>query len=113
MSKYSGYIGYSQEVSNPTTGITEVSIVRHKVRGDLLTNRYSTHSRNQIIDGMLLPIKVSIVMDSKLKGKYYDIVYLEYEGQLWKVENIDLTRRPRCIITIGGVYNVQIENKQA
>jgi hypothetical protein len=31
--------------------------------------------------------------------------YVEFMGAKWKVSSVDATKRPRLVLTLGGLYN--------
>ena len=55
-------------------------------------------------DDITLNNKISIVTDLFADEHLYAIRYVVYGGSKWKVTSVEL-RRPRIVLSIGGVYN--------
>lgn len=107
MAKYYGKIGYG--VTEETTpGNWEETITERSYTGDVIQfyRRYDT-SEN-LNDNLNVSNRVSIVADAYAYNHIADLRYITWMGAKWKVTGVDV-QRPRLILTIGGVYNEQVE----
>ena len=105
MAKYSGKIGFV--VSTPvetSPGIFENPIEERKYRGDILEDNRRWDKSEYANDDLNLANRISIVGDAYAYGNFFAIRYVEWMGALWKVTKVEI-KRPRLILTIGGVYN--------
>lgn len=104
MAKFYGAVGY-EETSRFNRGVWLPEITERKYFGDILRNisqpQESSVSEN---DDLRLSNEISIVADAYAYENFSKIRYVEYMNQKWKVSKIEV-RRPRLILTIGGVYN--------
>jgi hypothetical protein len=103
MSKYSGMIGFVRNYEKEP-GIWEDEVTEKKYTGDILKNnqRFSVGST---ITGDVKITNVFSIMGNKYAFDHVsDIRYLEWRGNRWVVESIELNY-PRLEMTIGGIYN--------
>ena len=59
------------------------------------------------IDNVRITNQLSIVANQFLNKHIANLVYIEFQGVKWKVESFDVSRAPRVIVDLGGVYNEQ------
>jgi hypothetical protein len=55
-------------------------------------------------DGVALENSFSILADDEAYANFRNIRYVVWQGVHWTVTNVEV-RRPRLILTIGGVWN--------
>ena len=106
MAKYHGNIGFL--ITEETTpGVWEEHYVTHPYSGDVLrsSSQYSPSSE-KVHDDISIKNRISILADPFAIGNFYNIRYIEYLGNKWKVTDVDV-EYPRLILSIGGVYNGQ------
>ena len=104
MNKYYGIIGYS-ETQETTPGVwTDVVTERHYY-GDILNNRKRWETSSESInDDLNISNSISIIADPYAYQHFYAIKFIEWNGILWKVTEVEV-QQPRLILSIGGVYN--------
>lgn len=103
MAKYSGHVGYAHHVET-TPGVFEEQICTRHYYGDVI--RYSRQLANGVStnDNVNVSNVISIISDPYARNHIFDIRYITWMGQKWKVSNVDVAY-PRLNLTIGGLYN--------
>lgn len=104
MDKWYGKVGYS--VTNETApGVWTDKVTERHYYGDILQNssRWSPSSEGTN-DNLLVNTRISIVADPFAYQNFHHIKYCEFMGVNWEITNIE-PKRPRLILTLGGVYN--------
>lgn len=107
MAKWSGIIGFvSNEQVETKPGIWEDSIIERSYKGDL--NRRSHRwipASDRVNDDITIDNEISVIADLFARQNTHLMKYVKFGGVAWKIENIDLSQRPRIVLSIGGVYN--------
>lgn len=103
MARYFGNIGYATTVETSPGVWTEV-ISKKRYFGDVFYNRRRLESSGGINDNVLSTAEISVVADPYAYDHFHQIRYIEFMGAEWKVSNVEV-RRPRLILTLGGLYN--------
>jgi hypothetical protein len=106
MAKFFGAIGFA-ELIEQTPGVWVEDIVEHNYFGDVERNARMLQSTDQVNDNIDISSQISIVADPYANGHIHSMRYVVYMGAKWKIKNVDTTRPPRLILTIGGLYNGQ------
>ena len=104
MAKASGIIGYIIE-SETAPSVWTKSFVDKKYRGDLISSGYRVQSNNQVSEDIRMLNRISFIADSFANANYHRIRYATYKNVKWSVTEVDDSRYPRLILTLGGVYN--------
>ena len=106
MAKFYGMIGFAETVegSGDRIGIDEDVIIEKPYYGDIIriSRRYE-HGDN-VLDELQIDNRISIVADAYAHNNFFRMKYIQWEGVLWNIKNVEV-ERPRLILTIGGVYN--------
>lgn len=103
MAKFTGLVGYvTQEEKRP--GIW--SPVENPVimRGDIIRQSSTNQNDGKVNSDISLNHRVSLLGDAYAFGNYYNIKWIEIDGRKWEVSSIEI-RRPRIIVTVGGLWN--------
>ena len=103
MAKFSGELGYLVE-TDLGNGITEPSIIYKKCKGDLLENRRTSQNSNEIIEGVQLSNKFSIIANPFMLENLGKLKVVKYLGVPWEINSAGYNK-PRVIIDVKGVYN--------
>lgn len=103
MAKYCGMIGYAENVE---TGyqVWEEVITERLMYGDVEKNRDRINAGSKINSDVLVNNVLSIVADQYAWDHFFAIRYAHWMGKRWRVESVEV-RRPRLILTLGGLYN--------
>lgn len=108
MARFYDVIGFLDETET-TPGVWEPGVTERPYTGETLPN-YIRNDSSDINDTVALNYKFSILADTYALNHLRDIRYVKYLSTKWRVTNVE-PARPRLIITVGGVYNEQTENR--
>lgn len=103
MSKYVGMIGFGMN-RETEPGVWEDEVIERKYRGDILKNNQHFAVGGTTSGELRISNHFSILCDSFAFDHVSDIRYLEWRGNRWMVDSIEI-EYPRLIMTIGGIYN--------
>lgn len=107
MGKYFGNIGYRIDVvdpENPDISKTEITLV--KKRGEVLKNsRRWQDTQESINPTMICSNRIKFIGNSFDYENLSSMIFVEYLGSRWKISDVDLSERPKIIVTLGGLYN--------
>lgn len=104
--KYCGRVGYSESVKIDP-GVYQNVTTERTYRGDVFKNTRRMEAGESVNDNISVNNQISIIADAYAYDHFFAICYIEWMGHRWKVTNVDV-QRPRLILTIGGLYNGQI-----
>jgi hypothetical protein len=104
MAKFRGVIGFAETVEKEP-GIHVEEITRKNYSGDILRNMRRLESSGNINDNINISNEISILADAYATHHFYAIRYVEFGDAKWKVTSVDATKRPRLVLTLGGLYN--------
>ena len=104
MARYHGKVGYGIE-DETSADIYELQIQEHFMKGDIIANKSSNQDNGKINGDIVLRSKFSLIFDAFAKGNFQNIKYITYNGVKWEVSDIDISQKPRIILTVGGVWN--------
>lgn len=104
MARFSGLIGYAVQVEK-VPGVWDDQITEHPYRGDVLRSQRSLQNDTENLHHRLnVNNSISIIGDPFAYENFFAIKYIKWMGSRWTVTNVEV-RRPRLILTIGGLYN--------
>jgi hypothetical protein len=114
MARFSGRVGFAIATEKMTvddqgdsvgTGIFIDSITERNLKGDVITERMKyTGVPNRLNDDLRPLHRISLVSDPFLMENLATIKYVVLLGVRYSVTDIEV-RRPRVILSLGGVYN--------
>ena len=109
MAKFYGAVGYVYNYGSESSPdvIIEKPIERF-YKGDLVKNNRRLDASTELNDDVKVNNQISIIADPYAFSHIFDMRYVKWMGTAWKVTNVDV-QRPRLILTLGGVYNGEIE----
>ena len=107
--KYSGDAGFRLKDVEVEPDVYEPQLVVKRVRGNVISSRYrrDQNGDKSTIDNIRITNQISLVADQFFMKHISNLLYMEYQGVKWKVESFDVSRSPRVIVDLGGVYNEQ------
>jgi hypothetical protein len=107
--KYSGNAGFRLKDVEVEPDVYEPQLVVKRVRGNVISSRYrrDQNGDKSTIDNIRITNQISLVADQFFMKHISNLLYMEYQGVKWKVESFDVSRAPRVIVDLGGVYNEQ------
>ena len=103
--RVSGVIGYGIPTKiHP--GVVDDVIVERKFRGETVRPPSSgpDESAQKVNDDLRVSATISVVAGAYHSAHVHQIRYISWQGQLWKVSNVDVNH-PRLIMRLGGLYN--------
>ena len=103
MAKFSGEIGYGQQIEM-SPGVWEDVITERLYYGDVVRNTRRLQEGQKINDDLTVGNSISIVADAYASEHFFAIRYVRWAGALWKVSEIE-EQSPRLLLRLGGVYN--------
>lgn len=106
MAKFYGIIGYAETVET-SPGIHTEQVVERSYYGDVIRNTRRLQTTDQVNDDVNVSNEISIVADPYANDHFHAMRYVEFMGAKWKITNVDASRYPRLILTVGGLYNGQ------
>lgn len=109
MAKYCGFVGFQEEyedTSDPNKpSVWRTRILKKKYYGDITRNTKKYYQVDgQINSNLTISNDISIVSDPYANLNFHKIVYVEYMGTKWKVNNVEV-QYPRLILHVGDIYN--------
>ena len=103
MNKWYGKIGYAENVET-SPGFHEDVIIERPYFGDIVRNTRKVQNSGGINDDINISNEISIVADPYAIQNIYNMRYVEFMGNNWKVTNVEV-QYPRLILTVGEVWN--------
>lgn len=113
--RVSSILGVSlDQVEDPQhPGVFSDSMKEIPVTGLLLREgQYPNRSVEGTVTNVALQNRISIVMDSRIEKHIFNIRWATFEGVKFAVTSIEV-KRPRIVLTLGGVYNESTGEAQA
>lgn len=104
MAKFYDVVGFAVN-TEMAPGVWQDIITEKSYFGDIVKDMTSFQQSEKVNVDITLRNSVSIVADDYASEHIFAIRYVRWAGSLWKVVDIDATRRPRLILRLGGVYN--------
>lgn len=104
MPKFKGVVGFA-EIVEKTPGIHAEKITERRYSGDLLRNNRKLEPSGNINDNINISNEISILGDAYAFHHFHAMRYIKFEGAKWKIATVDATKRPRLVLTLGGLYN--------
>jgi hypothetical protein len=103
MAKFYGKVGYATEVETEP-GIWEPTIVERTYYGELTRNSSKFQVSSEVNGKVDISNEISIVADPYATMNFHKIRYVEFMDTKWHVSHVEV-KRPRLILSVGGVYN--------
>lgn len=104
MAKWCGIIGFTESVQT-APGVWRDQTTERTYMGDVdrHINRWTTNP-DSTNDDLNINNQISIIADPFAEQHVKSMKYIEFMGARWKITSVEV-KRPRLILTIGGVYN--------
>ena len=106
MAKFYGAVGYVEPRETGLDIYTNVPVER-MYRGDVEENARRLENGEGVNDDVKITNRISIVADAYAYQHMHALRYVKWMGVAWKATSV-VAKRPRLIITLGGVYNGEI-----
>lgn len=107
MAKFYGAIGYAiTKETVKDSGVWVEEVTERNYSGDVLKSMVRTKDGETLNDNITVDNRLSIIADAFANENVQSMRYINWMGALWKISSVEI-QRPRLLLTIGGVYNVQ------
>lgn len=103
MNKWYGKVGYV-ETTEVEPGIWDEQETIHEYYGEWVRNSSKFNVSGDVNDNRDVSAELSIMADSYAELHFRSIRYVEFGDARWKVNSVE-PRRPRLILSLGGIYN--------
>lgn len=103
MARYYGKVGFAIQAES-APGVWSDDISERSYQGDVIRDTHKWQSGEYLNDNFTISNQISIVADIYAFQNVPFIKYVSWMGNNWKVTNAEI-KRPRIILTIGGIYN--------
>jgi hypothetical protein len=102
--RFHGAVGYAtQQETSP--GVWQEIITERSYFGDVIrANRRLETPVTTLNDDVVLENSIAVVADAFALSNFETMRYVTWNGKRWIVTNVEI-RRPRLILTIGGLWN--------
>lgn len=104
MTRFSGVIGYSEQADFKDGVWEESAIVEKHYFGNVQRVARGLQNDSKVLPDITVSNTISVVADAYAYNNFFNIKYVEWSGTKWVVNNVEV-RRPRLILSLGGVYN--------
>lgn len=103
MARFYDEIGFGETVE-AAPGVWEDVITVKKYFGDVLRDTLQSDVGESVNNDALISNSISIMANDYAFSHLKDIRFIKFEGERWVIDSIEV-RRPRLILSMGGVYN--------
>lgn len=95
-------VGYANP-GEVVDGVWSDSVIERAFDGRILDVVSSSEESDKVNDNIRIRNRFSIVADAFLLENFSQIKYVKWMGTRWKAETVEV-KRPRLVISVGGVY---------
>lgn len=103
MTKFVGFVGFATQVET-APGVWVDQIIERRYRGEILQVLTSWEANETLNDELTIRNRISVLADSYMNTNLGVMKYIYFNGTRWKITSME-TKRPRIILSLGGVYN--------
>lgn len=105
MARFHGKVGYGETSEIPAdSGVHSDVITERSYFGDVVRNTRRLSQGEALNKDLSMTNTISIVADAYANDNYANIRYVEWNGDRWTVQTVDV-QRPRLLLYLGEVYN--------
>jgi hypothetical protein len=107
MTKFAGKVGFApvQKEIPEGSGNWKIVPVEHRYRGEILKTARTLEDGTKVNNDITVQNSISIVANAFAREHFFDMLYVEWQGVLWKVDSVDASQPPRLVLRLGGRYN--------
>lgn len=103
MARFSGLVGYAFEQVETAPDVYTDHVVEFPYFGDVVRNTRRSQEGEYVNNDISVSNSIEIVADAYANEHFFAIRYVEWSGQLWSVEEVEVVA-PRLRLRLGGVY---------
>jgi hypothetical protein len=101
--RFYGKVGYGETVET-APGVWDDQITEIAYYGDVVRNTRQYRDAQKVNDDLTVNNSISIVADAYANEHIFAMRYVEWQGALWDVTDVEV-QSPRLLLTLGGVYS--------
>jgi hypothetical protein len=101
--RFYGRVGYGASMES-VPGVWEDVITEVHYYGDIIRNSRQLHDDQKVNNDLTVGNSISIIVDAYAVENFFDMRYVEWNGVLWTISNVEV-QGPRLLLTLGGSYN--------
>lgn len=105
MAKFCGKIGFVR-TEKTAPGVWTPQIEERSYTGDVIRNYRRWDNNEYVNDDVNITNSISIIADKYAYECLGFMKYVDWMGTKWKISSVEI-QRPRIIISMGGIYNVE------
>ena len=105
MNRFSGKIGFANELSETKPGVWTEEITEKDYYGEVLLKSRKLELSGNVNDNINISNRISIIGDPYAFDHFFAMRYITFMGAKWKITEVDASHYPRLILTCGGLYN--------
>lgn len=103
--RFYGKVGYGENVeSPPASGVWKDVITEVSYYGDVIRNSRQMLDGQKVNDDLTVNNSISIVADPYANEHIFAMRYVEWQGKLWKVTDVEVQEGHRLLLRVGGIY---------
>lgn len=105
MARFHGKVGFADYVET-SPGVWKYQFSEREYSGDVkrINNRFSSSMFNGVNNDLVINNQISIIADPYINDHFPSIKYVEFKGTRWTVTDVDSSKYPRLILSLGEVY---------
>lgn len=107
--RFHGRVGYRDTVE-VEPGLWEPTIIFKEYYGDVIRNTKRDYQGSKVNSDIQVSNQISIVADPYALGHFFNLKCVEWQGALWSVTDVDASQPPRLILSLGGLYDEDVES---
>ena len=104
MPRCSGVIGYAL-AGETQPGVWTNTITEKTYYGEIVRDTRRIVDQAQINNNINISNNISIVSNKFMLENLAFMNYLSFMKSKWNISSVDMSKPPRIIITLGGLYN--------
>jgi hypothetical protein len=101
--RFYGKVGFGETVET-APGVWDDVITEIAYYGDVVRNTRQYRDAQKVNDDLTVNNSISIVADPYANEHIFAMRYVEWQGALWDVTDVEV-QSPRLLLTLGGVYS--------
>ena len=102
--RFYGKVGFYENSVESVPGVWTDAVTIRDYYGDVLSDNRYWNQPETLNSDLTIKNRLSILADSYAFDHFGAVRYVELYGQRWSISNVEI-KRPRLIITLGGLYN--------
>lgn len=102
--RFYGKVAFCDDNVEGAPGVYTEHLLIRDYYGDVLSDNRYWNQPETLNDDLTIKNRLSILADSYAFDHFGAMRYVEMFGQRWSISSVEI-KRPRLIISLGGLYN--------